>query len=70
MLATVLVPPPGYAGTFPVSTQEQEHGPLPPRRGVASMNQARSRVTCRIFFEGVASWPPGVISRMVYWREK
>lgn len=38
MPVTVLVPPPRYAGTFPVSTQELVHGPLPPRRGVANMN--------------------------------
>lgn len=49
VLATVLMPPPRYAGTFPVSTQELVHGPLPPKSGVANMNRALPRVACSIF---------------------
>lgn len=67
-LQTVFVPPPRYAGTFPVSTQELVHGPLPPRRGVANVNRALPRVACRIFFFLRVSHVAG--SRMVYWRKK
>lgn len=68
MLATVLMPPPRYAGTFPVSTQELVHGPLPPKSGVANMNRALPRVACRIFFflRGSQAARSRDISRMVY----
>lgn len=69
MLAAVLVPPPRYAGTFPVSTQELVHGPLPPRRGVANMNRALHRVACRIFLRGSQAAGSRDISRMVYCRK-
>lgn len=57
MLATVLMPPPRYAGTFPVSTQELVHAPLPPKRGVTNMNELSLVWRVGSFFEGVSSRP-------------
>lgn len=69
MPVTVLVPPPRYAGTFPVSTQELVQGSLPPRRGVANTNRALLPVAYRIFFFEGGSQAAGShdICRMVYW---
>lgn len=57
----MLAPPPRYAGTFPDSTHEPVHGPLPPRRGVTYVNGALPRVACRIFWEGVGLKPPALV---------
>lgn len=68
MLATVLVPPPSCAGTFPESTHEPVHGLLPPRRGVTNMNGALPRlVLCRIFWEGLELKRPALVIILKWW---